>query len=58
LILLKQGNNVQGCMLRKRTDEVSGLSMSFCFDTNIHMAMEWCSSEAILASCLNICLSD
>jgi len=45
-------------MLRKRTDKVSGLSMSFFVDTNIHMVMEWSSSEAILAGCLNICLSD
>jgi len=24
----------------------------------IHMVIEWCSSEVILAGCVNICLSD
>ena len=41
LILLKQGN-VQGCMLRKRTECVSGLwSVNmFSFDTSIHMVIK------------------
>jgi len=48
--------NVQGRMLRERTDEVSRLAMRFAF---IHpMVIEWCSSEVILAGCMNICLSD
>jgi len=41
-------------MLHKRADEVSKFTSEFFFDTNIHMVIEWCSSEAILTSCLNI----
>jgi len=56
--LLKHDKRSKANAMQRRLMMLAGCRWEFCFDTNIHMVMEWCSSEVVLVGCLNICLPD
>jgi len=58
MLLLKHYKRSKVNASQRRLMKLAGCRWEFCFDTYIHMVIEWCSCEVILVVCLNICLSD